>query len=84
MTALSRLADMPDWPARMTADVAALYMGLSKSSFLTRYAGTGVHEGANVLWARRQLDRMIDAQFCLPQVSPLPDRLEPDTWADLR
>lgn len=84
MSAVARLAQMPDWPARMTADVACLYMGISKASFLTRYHDTGVKEGGNVIWARRQLDRMIDAQFALPQVSPPEVVPERDTWGDLQ
>jgi hypothetical protein len=83
MSALARLAHMPDWPARMTADVAAAYMGISKSTFLTRYGDVGVREGSNVLWARRQLDAVIAKQFALPhlagQAAP-----EINTWGDLR
>jgi hypothetical protein len=74
---------MPDWPARMTADVAAMYMGISLATFRARYGTRGVKEGGNVLWARRQLDRIIDAQFSLEQVATSAVDLEPDTWADL-
>ncbi|GGE94057.1 hypothetical protein [Sphingomonas prati] len=51
MTALARLQAMPDWPARMTAEVAAMYMGVSVSTFRTRYGNRGVKDGCNVLWA---------------------------------
>jgi hypothetical protein len=64
---LSVLEKLPDWPARMTADVACAYMGISKSTFLTRYATTGVKEGHNLLWARVQLDAMIAKQFSITQ-----------------
>lgn len=65
MTALDRIRHLPDWPARMTAPVAAAYMGISASTFLTRFKGHGVREGANLLWARAQLDRIIEEQFGL-------------------
>lgn len=63
MNALTRLEKLPDWPARMTAPVAAAYMGVSHTTFLERFGGTGVREGGNVFWAKVQLDRMIEAQF---------------------
>lgn len=59
------LDKMPDWPGRMTAPVAAAYMGISHTTFLDRFRGTGVKEGGNVFWARVQLDRMIAEQFGL-------------------
>lgn len=67
MTAIERIAQLPDWPARMTAPVAAAYMGVSTTSFLTRFGDRGVKEGSNTLWARAQLDRFIANQFALPQ-----------------
>lgn len=65
MSALEKLEGLPDWPARMTAPVAARYMGISTTAFLTRFKATGVKEGANLLWARAQLDQMIADQFKL-------------------
>ncbi|WP_022687198.1 hypothetical protein [Sphingomonas phyllosphaerae] len=65
MSALDRIKQLPDWPARMTAPVAAAYMGISASTFLTRFRAQGVREGANLLWARVQLDRIIEEQFGL-------------------
>jgi hypothetical protein len=50
----------------MTAPVAAAYMGVGYATFLARYKSTGYREGANVLWARVQLDRIIAEQFGLP------------------
>ena len=84
MSAVQRLSLMPTWPARMTADVAALYMGISKSTFLTRYGQLGRKEGANTLWARIQLDALIAKQFDLPQVSApeWPDARD-DSWDDV-
>lgn len=80
---LARLEQLPDWPARMTADVAASYMGISKSTFLTRFAATGVKEGSNLLWARVQLDRMIAKQFSIAQLVPAAGKVD-DSWDDLR
>lgn len=82
MSALARLDKLPDWPARMTADVAAIYMGISKSTFITRFGTTGLKEGGNVLWARVQLDGIIAKQFAIPQPSA---QAGGDTsWDDLR
>ena len=79
---LARLEKLPDWPARMTADVAAIYMGISKSTFTTRFGSSGVKEGANVLWARVQLDRIIAKQFAIAQ--PVANGDGDDSWDDLR
>lgn len=80
---LARLEQLPDWPARMPADIAALYMGVSKTTFLTRFGHTGVKEGKNVLWAKLQLDAMIAKQFSIKQPrAGAQDR--DDTWDDLR
>lgn len=83
MNAISRLDQLPDWPARMTAPVAAAYMGVSQTKFLEQYRRMGVKDGGNVFWARAQLDRIIAKQFALPQ---LPGRSgeEDDSWGDLR
>lgn len=83
MNALTRLERLPDWPARMTAPVAAAYMGVSETTFLTRFGPMGVREGANKLWARAQLDRVIAKQFALPQL-PGQAAEEDDSWADYR
>jgi hypothetical protein len=80
---LAHLEKLPDWPARMTADVAALYMGISKGSFLARFSATGVKEGANHLWARAQLDRFIANQFALPIASPAAEAGADTSWDDL-
>ena len=79
---LARLERLPDWPARMTADVAAIYMGISKSTFATRFGAVGVKEGANVLWARVQLDRIIAKQFAIAQ--PVANSDGDSSWDDLR
>lgn len=77
----ARLSSMPDWPARMTADVACLYMGQSKGTFLSRFGNYGRNEGRNVYWSRAQLDRLIANQFNLSQ----PARIAQDedtSWDD--
>lgn len=81
---LAVLQQLPDWPARMTADVAAIYMGVSKSTFLTRYAETGVKEGANLLWARVQLDRMIAKQFSIQQPRTGAQENRDESWDDFK
>lgn len=57
------LEQMPDWPGRMTAPIAAAYMGISHTTFLDRFRSVGVKEGGSVFWARAQLDRIIGEQF---------------------
>ncbi|WP_301089747.1 hypothetical protein [Sphingomonas sp.] len=67
----------------MTADTAAAYMGISKTTFLTRFGATGVKEGSNTLWARAQLDGMIAKQFSIKQ--PRASAEDRDTsWDDFR
>ena len=80
---LARLERLPDWPARMTAEIAAAYMGVSKTTFLTRFGAMGVKEGTNVLWAKVQLDSMIAKQFSIKQ--PRAGAQDRDTsWDDFR
>ena len=65
-----RASQMPDWPARMSEDMAALYLGVSPST-LRAGAAAGryprpLRDGKRVLYARCQLDRFVRAQFGLP------------------
>lgn len=83
MSALSKIEGLPDWPARMTAPVAAAYMGISEASFISRYGPFGVKEGANKLWAKAQLDRMIAKQFKLSQARGAAAERD-DSWDDVR
>ena len=46
---LARLERLPDWPARITAEIGAAYMGTSKTTFLTRYGYAAVKKGLNTL-----------------------------------
>lgn len=71
VSALDRLAKLPGWPARMTAPVAAAYMGVSQSTFLTRFGAIGVKEGANTFWAKIQLDLIVADQFGLRGMAEL-------------
>lgn len=87
MSAVDRLMKMPAWPYRMTAEVAAMYMGMSAGSFRARYGHLGKHEGGNVYWSTRQLQELVDEQFGLNPLSrPAGDIAPPprDTsWDDL-
>lgn len=65
MSVMDHIKKLPDWPARMTGPVAAAYMGISLTTFLTRFADTGRKEGGSTLWARVQLDKVIAQQFDL-------------------
>ena len=81
-SALARLEGLPDWPARMTAPVAAAYMGVSEGTFLSRFGHYGKKEGANKLWSKVQLDRLVAKQFGLPQ--PAAPAARDDSWDDVR
>ena len=65
-----RALKMPDWPARMSEDMAALYLGVSASTLRAGSAAgrypRPVRDGKRVLYARVQLDRFVRAQFGLP------------------
>jgi predicted DNA-binding transcriptional regulator AlpA len=82
-----RIALMPDWPARMGEDMAALYLGVSQTAFREKVKGRSypqpVREGGRLLWAKRQLDRYVDAQFNLAQPSPEDDSGD-RTWDDFK
>jgi hypothetical protein len=82
MTALERLKHLPGWPARMTAPVAAAYMSVSQTTFLTRFGARGVKEGGNTFWAKAQLDQIVAEQFDLVVVPAVADTVEMayDRW----
>jgi len=65
-----KIAMMPDWPARMGEDLAALYLGCSESTFREKVRigvyPQPVREGARKYWSLAQLDRFIAGQFGLP------------------
>lgn len=80
-----RIALMPDWPARMGEDMAALFLGVSLTTFRERVKAKTypqpVREGGRFFWARAQLDRYVLAQFNL---QPAPEESGDPTWGDLR
>lgn len=81
-----RIALMPDWPGRMGEDMAALFLGVSLTTFRERVKKRvypqPVQEGGRYFWSRRQLDRYIDAQFNLAQ--PSDNDSGDSTWDDLK
>lgn len=84
MGALEKIEKLPDWPARMTAPVAAAYLCVSQSTFLARFYSIGRKEGGNTFWARAQLDKIVAEQFDLAPndlVSPTaPPEDEYEAW----
>lgn len=82
MGALERLDKLPDWPARMTAPVAAAYMGDSTNCFTLKYAAYGRREGGKVYWSRAQLDELIAKQFELTSSAPAAPAMDSayDRW----
>ncbi|WP_079639590.1 hypothetical protein [Sphingopyxis flava] len=73
------LEQMPDWPGRMTAPIAAAYMGVSHTTFLERFRAVGMKEGGSVFWARVQLDHFIADQFGVDE-APATLRSDYDRW----
>ena len=57
-------ADIPNWPRRMKAPLAAAYLGVSPSKFddgvKRKFYPAGKKDGRNVLWDRAELDRWVD------------------------
>jgi len=62
--AAPREASLPNWPRLMSADLAASYLGLSRTTFLDRVKvrrfPAPMREGKRTLWDRRLIDRAID------------------------
>jgi hypothetical protein len=60
-------AVIPYWPARLSEDMAAAYLSVSKTTFRGRCSARtypqGVREGGRLFWSRVQLDRFVAAQF---------------------
>ncbi|WP_294393403.1 hypothetical protein [uncultured Sphingomonas sp.] len=76
-------AQLPNWPARLSEDLSAAYLGVSKTTFREgwqdgRYPKPA-KEGRRVLWSRVQLDRFVEAQFGI-----VSDNDEDGSWGDLR
>lgn len=67
---MERAAALPYWPARLSEDMAAAYLSISKTTFRERWQGgvypRPVREGGRLFWSLRQLQRFVDAQFGLP------------------
>ena len=74
-----RVAMMPDWPARMDAPMAALFLGIGVTKFLADVeAGTKpqpIRDGERKLWAKAQLEQFVYAEFGLG--------VSDNTWADV-
>jgi hypothetical protein len=65
-----RASKMPDWPARMSEELAAAYLGVSASTLRAGSAAgrypKPIRDGKRVLYAKVQLDRFVLAQFGIP------------------
>lgn len=63
------VANLPDWPARLSEDLAAQYLSISPSTFRERVKSRAypqpVYDGGRKFFSRRQLDSFVDAQFGL-------------------
>lgn len=56
-------ADMPNWPRRMQAPLAAAYCGVSTTKFLAHVGDKYprcVKDGGNSLWYIEDLDKALD------------------------
>jgi hypothetical protein len=74
---------LPDWPARLSEDLASSYLGVSKTTFRERWKAhrypQPVRDGTRLLWSRVQLDRFVQPQFGLRSAQEVTD----EAWADL-
>jgi predicted DNA-binding transcriptional regulator AlpA len=75
---------LPFWPRLLGAELAAAYLGISRTAFLDgvdgfTYPGP-IRQGRRVLWDRVRLDRYVDALSVLP---PQQASEESGTWDDL-
>jgi hypothetical protein len=56
--------NIPDWPRRMKARLAAAYVDESESKFQSGVKSgkwpEGTHDGGNVFWFREDLDAVLD------------------------
>lgn len=61
---MTSTAAYPFPPARMSADKAAYYLGVSRTKFLRRVSEgeypQAVHDAGNTLWLREDLDAYLD------------------------
>lgn len=81
---MALVARLGIWPRRLGEDLAAFYLGISKTSFRDRWKKglypPPIEEGGRILWDRVRLDRLVDAQSGLAASCVAEDI---DTWADL-
>lgn len=72
----ARDIQLPDWPALMSVELAAAYVGLSPDSFQALAARKGLRAvdlGLRALrWRRRDLDALIDRLPVRGERAPLP------------
>ena len=87
MTAVERLAMLPNWPIRMSEDVAAMFVGVSKSTFRKKWESgeypQPCREDGRIFWHRDQLTQFVDKQFGLSK-PPAQDLGGDKSWADFR
>ena len=83
----ARGSTLPHWPARLGEDLAASYLGISKTTFRDRVGKRvypqPIREGKRLLWAKVQLDRFVEAQFGILPANESGDAGDA-SWADLR
>lgn len=63
----SKSAAIPSWPRLLSSDLAATYLGISRTNFLARVSQHVLPQprkiGERVLWDRLLLDDFVDALF---------------------
>lgn len=71
---------LPFVPRLLSADLAAVYIGLSKTNFLDRVRTFELPQpqriGARVLWDRHALDKYADALFGVEQSEDEPEAFD--------
>jgi predicted DNA-binding transcriptional regulator AlpA len=81
---MASLTKLQAWPGRLSEDLAASYLSVSKSTFRIRVANgeypQPVREGGRIYWSKIQLDAHIAMQFGLIHAP----HVEDNSWSDLR
>jgi predicted DNA-binding transcriptional regulator AlpA len=76
-------AALPNWPARLSEDLAAAYCGVSKTTFRAKWQARRypqpVKEGGRLFWSRVQLDQFVEVQFGLAE-----NDMADASWSDMR
>ena len=77
---------LPTWPRLLSAELAAAYLSISRTSFLDgvkrKEWPQPIRHGKRTLWDRERLDRLVDVLSGLPPPSAPSGEADGSSWAD--